>query len=60
MRKRLLHALSLLVYGCSFQLAGCESAPIGAIVAENLRNTVVDVGTFVLESIVDDALGLEE
>ena len=60
MRKRLFHALSLCVYGCSFHLVGCESERIGAIVTENLRNTVVDVGTFVLESIVNDALGLEK
>ena len=60
MRNRLLHVLGLLVYGCSFQLIGCESEQIGEIVAHNVKNTVVDVGTLVLESIVDHALGLEE
>ena len=59
MRKRLFRIMGVLACGCSFQLLGCESQQIGEILVGGIRSAAVDVGTFVVESIVDEALGLE-
>ncbi len=59
MGRRMLRTMSVIAIGCSFQIIGCESEQIGEIVAASIRSTAVEVSTFVVESIVDDALGLE-
>ena len=59
MRKRFLHRISVLALGCSFQFLGCESEQISEILAAGIRSTAVEVGTLVIESAVDQALGLD-
>ena len=59
MRKRLFRVVGVMVCGCSFQLLGFESQQIGEIVAGSIKSTSVEVSTFVVESFVDEALGLE-
>ncbi len=59
MRKRLFRVMGVVACGCSFQLIGCESQQIADILAGSVKNTAVEVSTFVVESFVDSAFGLE-
>ena len=58
MRERLLGMCSIIAVGCSFQLNGCQSQQIGDILAASVRTTAVEVSTFIVEALVDEALGL--
>lgn len=60
MSQRILRTLSIIACGCSMQLFGCESKQISEIVIGNVRDTIVDVSTFLIGSAVDTALGLED
>lgn len=59
MRNRLFRVLCGVACGCSFQLAGCQSQQIADILVGSVKSTAVEVSTFVVESIVDDAFGLD-
>ena len=59
MRKSLIRVIGVMLFGCSFQLIGCESRQIADILAASVKNTAVEVSTFVVESFVDNAFGLE-
>ena len=59
MRKRMSRVVGAVALGCSFQLIGCESEQIGEIVAESIKTTAVEVSTFLVESFVDEILGME-
>lgn len=59
MRKLFFRTLVGLACGCTFQLLGCDSQKIADIVAGNVRTTAVDVSTFVVESLVNQAFGLQ-
>jgi hypothetical protein len=60
MRNRLFKALGLVMVGCSFQFAGCNSQELANILIDSARNTTVEVVTFAVESTFDQALGLDE
>ena len=60
MRKRLFRVMTVVACGCSFQLIGCESQQIADILASSVKNTFVEVGTFVVESAVENAYGLNQ
>lgn len=58
MRMRVCRLIGGIIFGCTLQFGGCDSTQLNEIVARNIKTTVLDVGTFVLESTLDDALGL--
>ena len=55
MRSRFMKVMQILVLGCCFQLAGCQSQQITDILATSFKDTAVEIGTFVIESILDNA-----
>lgn len=59
MRNRVLRVLGVVACGAAYQFAGCNSQDLADILGENVKSTAVEVSTFVVESVVDNALGLE-
>lgn len=58
MRKRFWRLAGAVALGGCFQLAGCVGGQVAEILADNIRDTAVELGTFFIESLVDQALGL--
>lgn len=59
MCKRLFRVMGVIACGCSFQVIGCDSQEIADVLAGSAKNTAVEVSTFVVESLVNSAFGLE-
>lgn len=59
MSKRWFRVMGVIACGCALQLAGCQSQQIADILAGNVKATAVEVNTFIVESFVNNAFGLE-
>lgn len=59
MGKRLFRMMGVVAFGFSFQFLGCDSQEIGDILVGNVKTTAVDVSTVVVESLVDNAFGIQ-
>lgn len=59
MLRRVVRIGSCIVCGCCLQLGGCGSEAIGDILATHIKTTAVEIGTFLIESGVDNALDLQ-
>ncbi len=59
MKNRMFRMMGILSCGCAFQLLGCNSQDLADILIAGVRTTAVDVTTFVVESSVDRAFGID-
>ena len=59
MRRRIVSVLAVVACGGSCQVTGCQSEALSDILLSNFRDAAVGVGTFVVESTVDNALRLD-
>lgn len=60
MRNRKFRSLILLAMGCSFQITGCQSDQVAVFLAETIKDAALGVGSIVIGSAMDNALGLDE
>lgn len=59
MRGRVLRIIQVIALGCCFQFAGCQSRQIADIIANSFKGAIVDIGTIILESVLDNAIPME-